>query len=368
MSAKSTHTWKSIGQAGNASAVGLVATGPIAILAGFSLAALVNNLNPGDNSDRTVLLDVSALFFAAAVLLLLSALRLLITAQHWVASPSELLDLYPEATIDVRMLQTVRNMQSRHVLLYDANRTRAGTFSSLGIASALAALSCWTFDASGGRPVLMATGAVLASGVVLTALELVGRPRTVFPDEMGWAEKIERKRSRDRRAGAKPGDPEARRQRHERLERILGARPVNARTAQLFLRTDDPHLSGERNVPTLVRLAREQGKAALLLSILDAHLEGVPHIAVEPWCVRLLHDHQKPHQDATTLSIPPMSLSEPSIFVIHHGRDDSLSTSFLSSPDGVELPTAGTACVLCTATKRILVEQLRKAMSPRTVE
>jgi hypothetical protein len=347
-----------LGRTGASSTLGLVATGPVAILAGFSLSAVVTNLGI-ENTKRNVLLDVAALCLSCTVVLLLMALRLLIAAQRWVATPAQILDLWPEATLDAEQLQKARDLQHRHVLLYNENQRRGGRFAALGIWSALAGLSCWTFGASHGRAVLVAAGGALAIGAVIAALEYVDRPYWLFPDEVGWARSIARRRPpRSTAMRRRSANDNA----EQQLSAILGAAPMSVASARLLLRLHDPHLSGTANVPALVALAMRHGKAVLLLEVLSGPLSKVPHIAVEPWRVRMMSDHNRPQRDATTFSIHPPSLKEPSLFVVRYDAEGNLTTSFayLGGPTP-PLPSSGGVCEVCTAAKRKLVAQLKSA-------
>jgi len=172
--------WLSADPLANGTALGLIGTGPVTILAGFSLAAVISLTS---KSPRNSWHDVAAVFFALAVVLLLATLRLIIAAQYHLASPADRLSWRPEAGQDDKALEEERKAQWRDFYKYLLYRERAVKVFPCGIASALFGLGSASVGdlAHGGLWVVAAMGTILGIGGVVALLELWDRPRWLFP-------------------------------------------------------------------------------------------------------------------------------------------------------------------------------------------
>jgi O-antigen ligase len=79
--------WRAGSPLGWTSELGLVGTGPVAVLAGFTLAAAVGLIQP----DRSWAQDAALILFCIAVAVFVIDLRLIIAAQFHFAVPSDYL-------------------------------------------------------------------------------------------------------------------------------------------------------------------------------------------------------------------------------------------------------------------------------------
>jgi hypothetical protein len=196
--------WQQVTPLGSHTSASAVSAGPTALLAGFSLAALVTNVV--EVSTRTAWDDLAALFFATAVACLLVSLRLFLLAQRWQASPSDLLAWSPEATVNVPELNRVRQQQRLHDTLYFAYAQRAGAWLPWGTAAALGGLAfqCAAVTPK-SSPLLVVAVVVLGVAGVIALIEVIGRPKMLFGDA-GLRRRAERDLERLRNAGAPPAD------------------------------------------------------------------------------------------------------------------------------------------------------------------
>lgn len=174
--------WQVYHPLGHPTAFGSVAAGPIALLAGFSLAALVTNLIEIEAGHRTLWADAGALAFASSLFALLLALRLVLEAQHWSVTPDELLGWYPEATISEAELNEVREIQAEHFFTYTWYRERALRWVPIGTSAAVIGLTFVAIHATAGRPWSRAAlSGVLTAAAVVSFLARWDRPRFLVP-------------------------------------------------------------------------------------------------------------------------------------------------------------------------------------------
>jgi hypothetical protein len=177
--------WRSSSPLGWTSELGLAGAGPVAILAGFSLAAAVGLIN----DNRSWAEDTALIFFALAVTLLITALRFIIAAQSHLSAPSDYLSWRPEAGRDPDALSDERDRQVADYYIYIDYRGKAVKVFPIGVASALLGLGagCLNALARHAARASVVTGciaaAILLLGGVIALLELWDRPGFMFPKE-----------------------------------------------------------------------------------------------------------------------------------------------------------------------------------------
>jgi hypothetical protein len=176
--------WRASTPLGWISELGLAGTGPVAILAGFSLAAAIALIQP----DRSWAQDAALVLFCIAVSVLVLALRLIITAQFYLSVPSDYLTWRPEAARDPHALREERDRQTQDYLVYMYYRNRAVRAVPVGVSFALLGLAfaCLNGLARHAGPGSAYTGSaaavVLGAAAVVAFLEVFDRPRWLFPD------------------------------------------------------------------------------------------------------------------------------------------------------------------------------------------
>jgi hypothetical protein len=176
--------WRASTPLGWISELGLAGAGPVAILAGFSLAAAITLIQP----DRSWAQDAALVLFCVAVAVLVLALRLIITAQFYLSVPSDYLTWRPEAARNPHALREERDRQTQDYLLYMYYRKRAVRAVPVGVACALLGLAfaCLNGLARHTGPGSAYTGSaaalVLGAAAVIAFLEVFDRPQWLFPN------------------------------------------------------------------------------------------------------------------------------------------------------------------------------------------
>ena len=172
-------TWFSHEPLGHYSSLSTVSSGPIAILAGFTLASGVAlATTPGLES-----LDIVALgTFGVSAACLFVALAMVVEASSYFSKPGDRLEWFPEASISRSFLLVQRQRQRDDFLRYDSFRRRALQWYSGGASLALMALALVLLGRVDGTSVRLAldedtlldsAAIVGAVGVVCAALYLL---------------------------------------------------------------------------------------------------------------------------------------------------------------------------------------------------
>jgi len=252
--------WQQVTSLGSHTSASAISAGPTALLAGFSLAALVTNVV--EVATRTWWDDLAAGCFALAVAWLLVSLRLFLLAQRWQASPSDFLACSPEATVNIPELNRARQYQRLHDTLYFGYAQRAATWLAWGTAAALGGLAfqCAAVTAK-SSPIMFVVIGVLALAGVIAVGDVVGRPQVLF-GEGTLRRRAERDIQRLRAAGAPevddalPGiDPE------EKMFIPPPVHPVGLRA--ITGEADDPFPDGVVELAAFMDKAAVRGVAAL---------------------------------------------------------------------------------------------------------
>ena len=123
--------WRASNPLGWTSELGLAGAGPVAILAGFSLAAALELIQP----EQSWAEDAALFLFCLAVAVFVMALRLIIAAQFHFSVPSDYLTWRPEAVRDADALREERDRQTEDYHLYMYYRRKAVRAFPVGIAS-----------------------------------------------------------------------------------------------------------------------------------------------------------------------------------------------------------------------------------------
>ena len=177
--------WRASNPLGWTSELGLAGSGPVAILAGFSLAAAVALIQP----DRSWAENAALVLFCVAVAVFVMALRLIIAAQFHFSVPSDYLTWRPEAARDADAVREERDRQTQDYHLYMYYRSKAVRVFPIGVASALLGLAATCLNglarhaAAASAVTGCAAAAVLAIAAVIAFLEVWDRPRRLFPDD-----------------------------------------------------------------------------------------------------------------------------------------------------------------------------------------
>jgi hypothetical protein len=177
--------WRASSPLGWTSELGLAGAGPVAILAGFSLAAVIALIQP----DRSWAQDAALVLFSCAVAVFVMALRLIIAAQFHFSVPSDYLTWRPEAARNADALREERDRQTEDYNLYMYYRRRAVRVFPIGVASALLGLAAACLNALARHAAApsaaagCAAAAILAIAAAIAFLEIWDRPRRLFPDD-----------------------------------------------------------------------------------------------------------------------------------------------------------------------------------------
>ena len=131
-------TWYSVEPLGHYSSLGLVSSGPVAIIAGFVLSGAVGvaTLDPLETLDA-----VSVLAFSLSALILFAVLMLIVEANASFSTPADRLSWFPEAEISEGVLNDLRHRQREDFARYFARRQRILSIYPVGLALALFALA-----------------------------------------------------------------------------------------------------------------------------------------------------------------------------------------------------------------------------------
>ncbi len=303
--------WHWVVPFGHSTALASVAAGPVSLLAGFSLAALVANLVEIDQVTRSTWDDLSAVFLAVGVASLLIALRLLLLAQQWAITPSQILELYPEARDSVRQLDNARQLQRRHLVLYIGYRERAEKWVPIGISAAVLGLALLAAGRVNRDHVLvLAVVVVLSISVLVSLLELAReRPWFLFPDLRRWDQ------IRTRRANEKSKRPRA-------TIYELTAEDFEAGSSQraeellLIERADDSPTA----VSEVIRTSIEMGNSEAFANVLEVLLPRCYDFTVclAPPSVRAVVDEARGLTVTVRLS-PSMSNRPEFVFIEYDG-------------------------------------------------
>jgi hypothetical protein len=172
--------WRYARQRGAGSILGFIGSGPIAILAGFDLAAALSVSQRDKTANWAHELALVLLTLALGVLLV--TLLMVLNAQMYGAGPEQRLALRPEATVDRDVLEVERTQQwaDYHLLVRYYNRVTAGL--SMGLCATLAGLGAALWSEARGWGSAAAVGLLaVAAGVVL--LWSFDRSATLFPGD-----------------------------------------------------------------------------------------------------------------------------------------------------------------------------------------
>lgn len=207
--------WRASNPLGWTSELGLAGAGPVAILAGFSLAAALELIQP----EQSWAEDAALFLFCLAVAVFVMALRLIIAAQYHFSVPSDYLTWRPEAARDADALREERDKQTEDYHLYMYYRRRAVKSFPVGIASALLglAMACLNPLAAHGSPAAAGAGCgaavVLAVAAVIAFLQLWDGPIFLFPDDetvlARVADRIRKDREKYQQGPVSPEPPDA---------------------------------------------------------------------------------------------------------------------------------------------------------------
>jgi hypothetical protein len=218
--------WRASSPLGWTSELGLVGAGPVAILAGFSLAAAVSLTSATKNWAH----EAALVLFAVAVTVLILALRFIITAQFYFSSPSDYLVWRPEAAHDPDALLESRDLQSRDYYTYMYYWEKAVRLFPVGVSAALLGLAADSLSslAEHGLVSSVVTGCVAASvltiGSVISMLELRDRPRVLFPSQDVALDRVVEQRQR--RLEKRKRKSERQRKTAARKEKVKGSATV----------------------------------------------------------------------------------------------------------------------------------------------
>lgn len=176
--------WRYARQRGAGTILGFIGSGPIAILAGFDLAAALS-VSQRDKTNWAHELALVLLTLALGVLLV--TLLMVLNAQMYGAAPEQRLALRPEATVHRDVLEVERTQQwaDYHLLVRYYNRVSGGL--SIGLAATLAGLGAALWSEARGWGSAGAVGLlVVAVGVVV--LWYFDRSATLFPGDQQVAD------------------------------------------------------------------------------------------------------------------------------------------------------------------------------------
>lgn len=135
-------TWYSSEPLGHNTSLGLVSAGPVAVIAGFVLAASIT----AATASAPELLDVAAVFtFSLSATVLFATLAHIVEANASYATPGDRLAWYPEAQISEAILDALRQRQRRDFARYYFMRRRALILYPIGSALAILGLALVLF-------------------------------------------------------------------------------------------------------------------------------------------------------------------------------------------------------------------------------
>lgn len=176
--------WRSAEPAGFIPALGLVGTGPVAILTGFTLAAVITL---AESAHKGAWHGAALILFSGSVVLLVFTLRYIISAQLHQASPQDRLAWHPEAAISAEVLESQRIAQYTDLWMYVWYRKRALWTFPFGVAFALLGLAAVIIGDRGGhqRWFALSSAVILAISAVVAGLEIIDQPQDLFPTTAG---------------------------------------------------------------------------------------------------------------------------------------------------------------------------------------
>lgn len=141
-------TWYSTEPLGHYSSLGVISSGPVALIAGFVLAtgAALATSDAAETLDR-----VALVVFSLAAGMLFVALLFVVEANALYSTPSDRLAWYPEAQVSEAVLDELRRRQRHDFARYYALRHRILALYPIGIALALAGLALVLVARADGR-------------------------------------------------------------------------------------------------------------------------------------------------------------------------------------------------------------------------
>jgi hypothetical protein len=163
-------TWYSTEPLGHYSSLGLVSSGPVAIIAGFVLSGAVAVATMGSPE----LLDtLSVVAFSLSALVLFSVLMLVVEANATFSTPDDRLSWYPEAQVSEAVLDELRERQRTDFARYVAMRQRILSIYPFGLGLALVALAAVVGARTQGRYLTFDDRGPVTSDWLLTAAAVV---------------------------------------------------------------------------------------------------------------------------------------------------------------------------------------------------